>query len=169
MEEYNRKNEEISITVIGHSLGAALATINAVDIVAKGLNIPKDQPEKACSVTTFVFASPRVGNSHFGKIFNEYKDKNLRALRIRNKKDNVPKVPFRLFPWGFTHVGEELVIDTRKSEFLKSDASSHSLEVYLHGIAGTKEKKSDGTWPIMDQIHDDVQAIHVETGLAQAA
>ncbi|KAK7362737.1 hypothetical protein VNO77_04858 [Canavalia gladiata] len=131
VEEY--KNEEISISVTGHSLGAALATINAVDIVSQRLNIPKDQPQKACPVTTFTYACPRLGNSSFRKICNGYKD--LRALRVRNESDIVPKSPL-----GFSGVGEELVIDTSKSKFLKSGISAHNLEVYLHGIAGTQGK-----------------------------
>ncbi|KAL5054141.1 hypothetical protein RYX36_034823, partial [Vicia faba] len=117
-----------SITITGHSLGAALATINAVDIVANKFNIPKDQPQKACPVTTFAFASPRVGNSSFAKIFSDYKD--LRALVIRNEIDVVPKSLLLVY----YAEGEELLIDTRKSKYLKSG-------VYLHGVARTQGSK----------------------------
>ncbi|KAK9078333.1 hypothetical protein SSX86_002390 [Deinandra increscens subsp. villosa] len=138
------KNEDVSVTVVGHSMGGALATLNAVDIVVNGYNKPTDPSRDAVLVTAFVFASPRVGNSNFKQIFSSCE--NIRVLRVENAHDVVPHYPLKLqlmcFPMniGYSHVGEVLKIDTSKSPYLKSPGDIqrwHDLETYLHGVAGT--------------------------------
>ncbi|KAI9079032.1 hypothetical protein K1719_038984 [Acacia pycnantha] len=107
------KDEEISITVVGHSLGGALATLNAVDITQNGYNKPSKAPEKSFPVTAFLYACPRVGELNFKRVFNVLKD--LRALRVKNILDIVPNYP--LCPiWTWV---------------------KNCLECYLHGVAGT--------------------------------
>ena len=56
-------NEELSITITGHSLGSALAILSAYDIVETGLNVMSDC--RAVPVSVFSFSGPRVGNVRF--------------------------------------------------------------------------------------------------------
>ncbi|KAK8698722.1 hypothetical protein V6N13_114831 [Hibiscus sabdariffa] len=151
------KGEEISITVTGHSLGAALATLNAMDIVANGYNKPTGSStlSAGCLVTAFPYASPRVGNDGLKQLFDTFQNRlRLRLLRITNAHDVVPMVPFDNFIWPYTHLGQELKIDSSKSGYLKSEVkgappsnvsetersgtilwSAHNLDLHLHALA----------------------------------
>ncbi|XP_031283980.1 phospholipase A1-II 1-like, partial [Pistacia vera] len=133
------KNEEISITVTGHSLGAALATLNAADMVANKHNERTGTGSNKCMVTAIVFASPEVGNEGFRKVFH-IRSKNLHLLRIENRLDIVTDLP--ISP-SYKKVGVKLKIKSHKSAILNlSDGlqsydilpESHTLEQYMEGV-----------------------------------
>ncbi|CAE6463472.1 unnamed protein product [Rhizoctonia solani] len=83
------------ILVIGHSLGAALATLDGLYL--------QTQLGSAVNVTIKGFGGPRVGNDVFADFVNE---KISSITRITNKKDIVPVLP--PVSLGFRHTtGEE--------------------------------------------------------------
>ncbi|KAJ1695672.1 hypothetical protein LUZ63_012370 [Rhynchospora breviuscula] len=146
----DERGEEVSVTVTGHSLGSALAMLSAYDIAETGAIITPNG--KKAWVTIFSFSGPRVGNGRFKDRFE--KVLGLKALRIVNVHDPVPKVPGMFFneqvhefvrkwaeglPWSYHHVGVELALDHKRSPFLKetSDPSCyHNLEAHLHLLDG---------------------------------
>ncbi|KAB2622837.1 phospholipase A1-Ibeta2 [Pyrus ussuriensis x Pyrus communis] len=151
IEQY--KGETLSITVTGHSLGAALALLVGDELKTCAENMP--------SVAVFSFGGPRVGNRGFT---NRMDDKDVKVLRIVNSQDVITRVPGifvgegaleeklknakaggfidmidRNMPLAYTHVGTELRVDTKMSPYLKPDADvacCHDLEAYLHLVDG---------------------------------
>ncbi|EER88480.1 hypothetical protein BDA96_10G209600 [Sorghum bicolor] len=133
VEQY--KDEVTSITVAGHSLGASLATLNAIDMVANGVNGASSQPPP-CPVSAVVFASPRVGDESFAAAFRSFGDQ-LRALHVKNSGDQVTLYPTAK---GYSDdVAVTLPVNPSLSPYLRSPATQqtlHNLECYLHGVAG---------------------------------
>ncbi|GKU95617.1 hypothetical protein SLEP1_g8952 [Rubroshorea leprosula] len=151
MEQY--KGEALSITVTGHSLGAALALLVADELASSCA--PQVPP-----IAVFSFGGPRVGNRSFADRINS---KNVKVLRIVNNQDLITKVPGVFVgeereqeskdknigkmwdvldknnPWAYSHVGTELRVDTKMSPYLKPNADvacCHDLEAYLHLVDG---------------------------------
>ena len=143
MSQY--QEEEMSISVAGHSMGAALATLNAVDMAYNKLNSQSNKPPFL--LTAFAYASPRVGDGGFASVFSDLRTTGgLRLLRVTELHDLVPNLPP---PILYSDVGEVLQIDVTNSQYIKPIEfpyfSVHELELYLHDLAGTKgvNKKFD--------------------------
>lgn len=86
------------LVLCGHSLGGALATLAAAEIVWRGPKIP---------AAVYTFGSPRVGNCHFADTLGRFMKGRWR--RYENSVDAVPRVPF--FLWGYCHVGDRYYLD----------------------------------------------------------
>ncbi|KAJ6932984.1 phospholipase A1-Ibeta2 [Populus alba x Populus x berolinensis] len=134
MELYS--GEALSITVTGHSLGAALALLVGDELSTCAPHVPP--------VAVFSFGGPRVGNKGFA---NQINSKNVKVLRIVNSQDVITRVPGipiveqlnDNMPLAYAHVGTELRVDTKMSPYLKPNADvacCHDLEAYLHLVDG---------------------------------
>ncbi|KAF8403781.1 hypothetical protein HHK36_011886 [Tetracentron sinense] len=147
------KEDELSITITGHSLGAALALLSAYDIAEMKLNSRHgSECRTRIPITVFSFSGPRVGNLKFKERCEELE---IKVLRVINVHDKVPTVPGIIanekfqyqkyfeeaisFPWSYAHVGVELALDHTHSPFLKHTndlGCPHNLEAILHLVDG---------------------------------
>ncbi|KAK1408908.1 hypothetical protein QVD17_41056 [Tagetes erecta] len=145
-------DEPLSVTITGHSLGAALATLTAYDIKSTFNHSPM--------VSVVSFGGPRVGNNNFR---SQLENSMTRVLRIVNSTDVITKVPGFLVDgcndmskhkagvqgwlkkqvdaadwFGYADVGKELRLSSHASPYLtKSDfATCHDLKTYLHLVDG---------------------------------
>lgn len=107
------------ITIAGHSLGGALATLLALDV---NLNIPA-----LAGTPVFTYGSPRVGGVLFAHKFNQYV-KN--SYRIVERWDPVQAVP--LLP-SYYHVNEKEVI---RGSWSLNPLEHHHITTYIRILEG---------------------------------
>jgi hypothetical protein len=107
-----------SVTVCGHSLGGALATLLTLDV---GLNTPCRTP------TSYTYASPRTGDHTFA---GAYDSAIPSSYRIENRQDLVPKLPPPL-PLLYEHVNTKFELVPAPKEINPTIACMHHLTTYL--------------------------------------
>ena len=107
------------IRISGHSRGAALAVLCAVDIQ---YNFPERDIE------TILFGCPRVGNKEFAKSYNKRVNK---TIRVENSNDIITKIPLPIM--GYRHVGAKVHIGTPRLPLYFS-ANDHYPHKYLGNL-----------------------------------
>lgn len=110
------------LTICGHSLGGALATLLALDAAAHA---------RFADLRLYTYASPRVGAPNFVSTFDQLVPN---SIRIANRMDLVPKLPLPPF---YAHV--EAVTELNPVQFVPPRflvrpelACEHALTTYLH-------------------------------------
>ncbi|XP_072999172.1 phospholipase A1-Ialpha2, chloroplastic-like [Typha latifolia] len=133
------KDEEMSITLAGHSMGSSLALLFGYDAAELGINRIGRQGE--IPITLYSFGGPRVGNLAFKERCEELR---VKVLRVVNVHDPITKLPGVVFnesfsviggryemPWSsscYAHVGVEVALDYFDMQNL---ACVHDIETYI--------------------------------------
>lgn len=108
-----------SITVTGHSLGSALATLYVAKVSGDG--------DKELEVKLLcTFASPLVGDATFANWFDGLR---IPSWRIVNFMDQVTRVPPTFL--GFRHINQEYRY-TSGNDTINSINCYHAIDTYLH-------------------------------------
>lgn len=117
-----KRNPSYKVIVTGHSLGGALATLAAADILQHGT-------APAADLQLVTFGSPRVGNEYFSSSLTA----SLQALRWTHAKDPVPHLPPQ--DQSYRHVGQEVYEDERGA---------------LRDCASTEDPSCSNQWYLTD-------------------
>ncbi|MEY3297756.1 MAG: hypothetical protein RLZZ597_1016 [Cyanobacteriota bacterium] len=120
--------------VSGHSLGAALATILALDIA---LAVPDLQPQ----LQVYVYASPRVGNPEFVRSYAKILPN---SFRISNLADPIPTMPPTKLQAEFVHIGEEWSFLNQGGDILPN----HIVDTYRRAIEAEVETNRPRNFPL---------------------
>lgn len=121
-----KNTNDKTLFITGHSLGAGLATLHALDVELSDIKF-KD-------IVMYNFASPRVGNVHFRNIYNSHINESVRFV---NNDDEIPKLPKRIVrrkgvTWNYLHVKSSVSFTLKDP--VPGWIYNHSFQAYQKGI-----------------------------------
>ena len=122
-----------TVTVSGHSLGGALATLLVYDVA---LNTPDRNP------TVYSFASPRTGDHLFAGSFNAVVSN---SYRVYNRADLVPNLP-PILPLPYEHVNFPFELIAPHDAIKTDIVCAHHITTYLWLLA--EKAGTNTTFPI---------------------
>ncbi|CAL9136984.1 unnamed protein product [Musa acuminata var. zebrina] len=137
------KDDYLSITLAGHSMGSSLAVLFGYDLAELGLN-------QATPIAVYSFGGPRVGNLGFEERCEEL---GVKVLRVVNVNDPITKMPGVLLNERmravaekyelpcYAHVGVEVALDFFK---MNNPVHVHDMEAYLGALKCPKEATNQG-------------------------
>jgi hypothetical protein len=118
INSYLDKGTGTSVTVCGHGLGGALATLLTLDVK---LNTSCDAP------TVYTYASPRTGDHRFAGYYNAAV---ASSYRITNRQDLIPKLPLSL-PLPYQHVNAQYELTPPPNRITPTIPCMLRLDTYL--------------------------------------
>jgi pimeloyl-ACP methyl ester carboxylesterase len=135
------KNRDITtVHCVGHSLGAALATLAADDLSSYGKR-----------VALYTFGSPRVGTDFYASFMA--KKLGTHNYRVHNRADPVTMVG----PWMYTHLrGAHLTLPWDNGSI---DFSAHKMANYIRGVGKSAWANLSHAATHRAQLEADVRAL----------
>ncbi len=120
--------------ISGHSLGAALATLAAIDIALK-------VPQLKEQIRLYTYAGPRVGNPSFAQMHSQMIPN---SYRIFNLADSIPLSPPTIFRQDvYLHVGQGWSFLTQYGDVLPN----HAVDTYRAAINSEVETNKVRSYP----------------------
>jgi hypothetical protein len=118
IKSYLDRGTATTVTVCGHGLGGALATLLTLDVK---LNTSCNSP------TVYTYASPRIGDHLFA---GSYNPAIAASYRIENRQDLIPKLP-PILPLPYEHVNTQYELNAPPNAIAQTIPCMHRLTTYL--------------------------------------
>jgi triacylglycerol lipase len=117
------------LLIAGHSLGAALATLAAIDLALL-------YPKLRTNLQIYAYAGPRVGNKEFVEAHSKLIPNHYRVV---NLADMIPLLPIsQQFNNEFVHGGEQWSFLSYQGDIMPN----HIVETYRHAIEQEAETRA---------------------------
>lgn len=121
LDELKSQHGDYKIVVVGHSLGAAIASLAAADLRTKNYD-----------AILYAYAAPRVANRALAKFITDQGNN----YRFTHRDDPVPKLP--LLTMGYVHISPEYYITAPdNSTITEKDVTVLEGDVNFNGNTGT--------------------------------